>query len=173
MSHSAPIAMNSMISCRYVCVRSFLFLIGVWICTGFVESVSVSCRCFDTFYKSACFCMEGSVERVNIIDLCFNLRLYKDVYIFTKHRGLWVLIMDFNIICCCFGLAWMSDGKSLIRVFPIFNVILSIDDSSDRTKRFELLNRLIAYHVWTTLPLFLFMLRKDTCVQAQYQCVRQ
>ena len=40
---------------------------------------------------------------------------------------------DFNITRCSSMLVWISDGKSLITVLRIFNVILSIEDLSDRS----------------------------------------
>ena len=57
------------------------------ISTGFVGRVGIFFSIFDTLYKPACFCVEGSVERINIVDFCFKSRLYVDMNIFTKRRG--------------------------------------------------------------------------------------
>ena len=65
-----------------------------------------------------------------------------------------VLIRDFSISCCSCRLALTSGGggRSLIRVFRMFCVILSTDDKSDR-----LMSNLICF--------------KAVCITASFVCL--
>ena len=79
----------------YAQLQVYLYLSHFVSCRNleeFVGRVCTFCSIYDTFHKPACFCVEGSVERFNIIDFGFKSRLNVDMNIFTKRR-------EFNVTC--------------------------------------------------------------------------